>query len=112
MKKQKLKEYGNIKIEQGKNEYRIDVTAESGTVRTYIIKLKDTEKTSTDTGVEDTDSNFEKNESNDIEQNSIEANNVTNNYELVYIAVGTTIVLFIFTCIIIKRKKKKGKHNK
>lgn len=108
--------HGNIKLEQDKNEYRIDVTAESGTVRTYIIKLKNTEKTSAEVGAEDIDDSFEDEEkavTNDIEQNNIEVNNETNNYEFVFIAVGITVILIIFICIIIKikGKKKKGKHN-
>ena len=109
--------HGNIKLEQDQNEYRIDVTAESGTVRTYIIKLKNTEKTSTDIGAEDTDNSFEDEEklqTNDIEQNSIETNNIINNNRLIYISIGAAIALIIFISIIIKTKtkRKKGKHNK
>ena len=109
--------YGNIKLEQEKNEYRIDVTAESGTVRTYIIKLKNNEKTSTDIGIEDIDNSFEgeeKLETNEIEQNSLEPNNITNNYKLIYILIVAAIALIIFISIIIKTKtkRKKGKHNK
>ncbi len=107
-------EYGNIKLEQDKNEYRIDVTAESGTVRTYIIKLKNTEKTSNDLEIEEIENivEEEKTESDDEEQNSLETNNKTYNYKLIYISTGTTIALIIITCIIIKFKMKKGKHDK
>lgn len=59
--KAKISGIGNIKIEDNQSEFRIDVTAESGSVRTYKISFKkvDEEKN-------ETDETAEKNETENI----------------------------------------------
>lgn len=112
--KAKVEGTGNVKIEKDKNEYRIDVTAESGTVRTYIIKINDTEKKSNDIETEDIENSIEKQEElelDDVKQNSIDLNDIMNNNHVIYIVLVIIIVLMILTFIIMKTKKKKGKHN-
>lgn len=61
---------GNVKIEENQNQCRIDVTSESGTVRTYIIKFKKAET-------------VEKNEeeNNQIAQNTVDENQEITNQE-------------------------------
>lgn len=61
---------GNVKIEEKQNQCRVDVTSESGTVRTYIIKFKKAET-------------VEKNEeeNNQIAQNTVDENQEITNQE-------------------------------
>lgn len=102
---------GIVKIEDGKNDYRIDVTAENGTVRTYIIKLKVIEKKeqSQENILEDN----KENEKNVItipeeENKNIEQQNKQDN-KLMYLIIGISIIVVIIILIILKKSKKNGK---
>ncbi len=103
---------GNVKIEDGKKDYRIDVTAENGSVRTYIIKLNattDNKKTNNDAEI------------NSINKDVIEIESVNENTEQgikekessnikIYIVIGVIIFLVIVLFIVILKGRKKGKH--
>lgn len=95
---------GVVKLEQGENKLKIDVTSEKGTVRTYIVLLncnkeENTEKT------EVTNANTEVNQNN----NQIENEKKQNNSVLIICIIG--LVLLVIITFIVKNKKiyKKGK---
>ena len=101
---------GKIKIENDKNEYRIDVTAESGTVRTYIIKFKkdkssNTIKNEIEVDKNDIDPTQIGNEQNN---NTQENNNKPNSKVGIYIAVGSFALIFIII-IVYKLRSNKNK---
>lgn len=121
--KAKINGNGNIKINKDKNEYRIDVTAENGSTRTYIIKLI----VANDNSSNNTDENKTLIESNKIEEtkevntNTIETENskkeeIAENKESnsnVFIIIGSIIVIILvllFFIIVILKGKTKGKH--
>ena len=121
--KAKINGSGNIKINKDKNEYRIDVTAENGSTRTYIIKLI----VANDNSSNNTDENKTLIESNKIEEtkevntNTIETENskkeeIAENKESnsnVFIIIGSIIVIILvllFFIIVILKGKTKGKH--
>lgn len=99
---------GIVKIEEGKNEYRIDVTAENGSVRTYSVKLKAMDnKTIEQDDLQNTKTiaTAAQIENEDINQ---EANteNKTSNMTL-YIIIGIAIVLIVM--LVLSRKKAKNR---
>lgn len=102
---------GIVKIEEGKNEYRVDVTAENGSVRTYIIKLKETtndksNKTeSVNEQVEKTTVEIENKDNVKQEKNETNSSNIT-----MYIIIGCAIVIILLVFILSKKSKRKGKH--
>ena len=95
---------GIVKIEEGKNEYRVDVTAENGSVRTYIIKLKEIEEKKQEQdeiinteAVEKTSETIKTNS----EQKINEENKTPNT--MLYIVIGVAAVIIIL--VIISKKK-------
>ena len=103
---------GTVKVEENKNEYRIDVTAENGSVRTYIIKLKETEKTDhgKNNEVEQIEENVEQNNSK-IENENTDKNlsNEQNSSNVVLFTIIGVLVITILV-LVIMRKRKKSKH--
>lgn len=111
---------GNGKIDiRSVSECRIEVVAESGTTRTYFIKInKQSENNKTENN--ENNENTIKNEFNDnnveivnsnniIEENAINYNKQKNNNK--YIIIGGGIVFFIFIIFLFsKLKSKKSKH--
>lgn len=79
---------GITKLKTGKHQYRIDVTAESGTVRTYIINIEKTEKTE----------NTEKSD-NIIENSTQEViqyeNTTVNSYTPIYLIFAIVVIVCI-----------------
>lgn len=105
---------GIVKIEENKNEYRIDVTAENGSVRTYIIKLKETEKTDhgKNNEVEQIEENVEQNNSK-IENENTDKNlsNEQNSSNVVlYMIIAVLVITILVLVLVIIRKRKKSKH--
>lgn len=112
--KAKIEGIGNIKLEDKQNQCRIDVTSESGTVRTYIIKIK---------RAETVEENNEKQE-NEIIQDTVEENenaivkeysqknedNSKKDNKNIFIVIG--IVVFIIAIFIIVKlvNSRKGRH--
>lgn len=102
---------GIVKIEDGKNEYRVDVTAENGSVRTYIIKLKETtnvksnETESVNELVETATAEIENKENEKQEKNETNSSNTT-----MYIIIGSMIVIILLVVFLSKKSKRKGKH--
>ena len=103
---------GIVKIEEGKNEYRVDVTAENGSVRTYIIKLKATEEKKQEQdeiinteAIEKTSETIKTNS----EQKINEENKTPNT--MLYIVIGVAAVIIILV-IISKKKSKNRKRRK
>ncbi len=122
----KAKISGNGKVELKGDSIRIDVTAESGTVRTYIIKCSDKEEDSdketsenenqqNSNTIEDTTEIPEEQEDeietiSNIEEQS-EPSNENNN--IIWYIVGGIIILIIVLIIIFNKKnnvRKNGKH--
>ncbi len=114
---------GNIKIEKDKNEYRVDVTAENGSVRTYIIKLNIAETTENrkeaeeEAEPEQKSKSESKNETSKIEEQvtaKIENENSqqekeenTQSNEKVYIVIAGIIAILIILLVVSKNKKVK-----
>lgn len=105
---------GVIELQQGENNLRIDVKSESGTVRTYFIKVVTTSAGNAN----------DNNESSNLNEEIIDisANIITNDKEQTgekneltkYIIIGVAIlVIVIFILITLKngKSKKKSKHN-
>ncbi len=98
---------GEVQLISGENQCRIDVTAESGTIRTYIIKVKaindklkgeDIEKSNEEKIVE----KYSKNQENDTKPNSF----------IIITCIVLLVILLIVTIVILKNRKKNGKHEK
>lgn len=103
---------GIIKVDEEKNEYRIDVTAENGSVRTYIIKLKETGKTEQQKNgeAEQTEGIIEQNNSK-IENENTDKNlsNEQNSSNVVLFTIIAVFIIIILILVIIS-KRKKSKH--
>lgn len=103
---------GIVKIEEGKNEYRVDVTAENGSVRTYIIKLKAIEeKKQEQDEIINTEAIGTTSEiiNTNNEQKANEENKTPNT--MIYIVIGVVAVIIILV-IISKKKSKNRKRRK
>lgn len=109
--KAKVNGAGIIKIEENKNEYRIDVVAENDSVRTYMIKLKETtndksNKTeNVNEPVETSTAKIENKETEKQEKNETNSSNIT-----MYIIIGSAIAIILLLCFLCKKSKRKGKH--
>lgn len=103
---------GTIKVDEEKNEYRIDVTAENGSVRSYIIKLKETGKTVQQKNgeAEQIEGIVEQNNSKIENENTDK--NLSNEQKSSNVVVYTIIAVFIITILIlvIMSKRKISKH--
>lgn len=104
---------GNIKINNNQNKFRIDVTAESGTVRTYIIKITQDDNFSTITNEdENTTINDMKTTLtdrtiiNEIE-NQEEDNKIDSNKKIIIGIIFFVITLIVIMTVIAKKKRKK-----
>ena len=103
--KSKVEGTGKIKLGDNQNQCRIDVTSESGTVRTYIIKLKRAET------VEE-DNKIQENENAIVEEYSQKKEDNAKQEKKIFLILGI-VLLVIFAMIIIKLFSiKKGKHQK
>lgn len=105
---------GNIKLEDGQKECRIEVSAENGTVRTYIIKI---EKANTEikanTEVENVEEKIEEIPVENIQNNASENGNLNvqnNNLYIIIAAIAVGILIIIFMLLKGKKKKYKRKH--
>lgn len=104
---------GNIKINKNQKKFRIDVTAESGTVRTYIIKITQDDNFSTITNEdENTTINDMKTTLtdrtiiNEIE-NQEEDNKIDSNKKIIIGIIFFVITLIVIMTVIAKKKRKK-----
>lgn len=105
---------GTVKVEENKNEYRIDVTAENGSVRTYIIKLKETQKADQgkNNGVEQIEQNVEQNNSKMENENTDKnlSNEKNSSNVVLYTIIAVLFIIILVLVIVIMRKRKKSKH--
>ena len=104
---------GNIKINKNQNKFRIDVTAESGTVRTYIIKITQDDNSSTITN-EDENTTI-----NDMQttltdrtiinkiENQEEDNKIDSNKKIIIGIIFFVLTLIVIMTVITKKKIKK-----
>ena len=114
---------GKVKLEENQKQIRIDVVAESGTVRTYTIYLSEQAKQEEQNAVQ---------EQNELQENQIKEEDTLDNVELesieassgningaskgviqetlIYIIIGVIIIVFVIVVLIKKCKGKKGKH--
>ena len=121
--KAKVEGAGKVKVD--KNDFRIDVIAESGTVRTYTIHLTKGTNNNNEEPTNQEDQNKENDEmieqpteetSSVIQENGkIENNNVGNNENqsgnlTVWIIVFVVAVVIIATVLIVRSKNARGKH--
>lgn len=114
----KVSGVGNIKLQKGENNIRIDVEAESGTVRTYFIKVvtsaeSETNENNIDENVENTANEILDNSTN---TSTIASSNVTktekSNTNKILIIVVILIILMVLVAILIRAKKVKSKNHK
>ena len=108
---------GNIKLEDGQKECRIEVAAENGTVRTYIIKL---EFLSINEEKKDEENIMivEPNKTEEVTTTMIENEGLNkqdsdeNNksYFSIYIIIGAMIIIIIIFFMVIFKGRKNGKH--
>ena len=108
--KAKVSGIGEVKVSG--NSTRIDVTAESGTVRTYIIKFSEEKEKSTEENTQESISNIET-ENFETETVEPEKNNENkSNVQYGWYIIGGIIILLIIVLIVIivVSKKKNGKH--
>ena len=100
---------GLVKIENNKNEYRVDVTAESGAVRTYIIKVnnKNTEKKEVISETSKEINNLEENKKEVINKTDTEDNSFSKN-----IIIYSVIIAGVILLLIILKKASNKKHKK
>ena len=109
---------GKVKVESEKTEYRIDVTAQSGTVRTYILKINDKDQES-----KSEDSLIKNDENIEVVSNVI--NNLDNSFEdkehdeekksgnIIIVVIILIIIISIIVIIIIASKNRhKAKRRK
>jgi putative flippase GtrA len=97
---------GNIKLNVGQNQCRVDVIAESGTVRTYIINVTRAETE------EEVNTNIEETKEIDEEQQILEEEmfqKEDTNKTVLVIGACILLVLGIAVCIIISKSKFKYK---
>ncbi len=124
----KAKVEGAGKVKVNGNEFRIDVIAESGTVRTYKIYLSDqinnTEQNNQEEKQEEPKNVEENQEEETIEETSstvqesgkLENNNVENtetsfnNLSIIWIVILVILAIIIAAVLIRKNRKSKGKH--
>ena len=103
---------GNIKINKNQNKFRIDVTAESGTVRTYIIKITQDDNSST---ITNEDENITINDMqttltdrtiiNEIE-NQEEDNKIDSNKKIIIGIIFFVLTLIVIMTVITKKREK------
>lgn len=101
---------GTVKVEEEKNSYIVEVTAENGTVRTYIIKLKENiTNNQEEKKAETTGENLAEKDAKQVEQNNNE-DNKSNNY--IIIGLSVFAILFLYYCYkkINRNKRKKRRH--
>ena len=124
--KAKIEGIGNIKLQNDQNQCRIDVIAESGTTRTYIIKIKETKTTENENTKQENENNQYTAENNENIQDTVEENenaivelysqkneNVNkkdNKYIFVIIGIISLVIAIFFICKL--NKTKNGRHKK
>ncbi len=108
-----------VKVKENKDEYRVDVTAENGTVRTYVIKIKamlDNEQNQENVPednkeIETTESVTTKIENSDNKQEEKNENKSSNSMMYIIIGVGAFVLV---TLVLVSRKnsqrRKRRKH--
>lgn len=116
--KSKVTGNGIIKIEDNKSDYRVDVTAENGSVRTYIIKVNKSKEINEN--IEEKNEETQSNANNEIKAEeteintnaNIQSNEEKNNDNILKdnILLPIIIVIIIFLVVfLLKRKKKTAK---
>ena len=114
----KVKGAGRITIQEGTSDLRIDVTAASGTVRTYIIHLKGQIDSSEQQSQEQTEpqeeiesveekTNTIQGEENKNEDNTESSTSIGTGWIIGIIAL---VIIFVIIVAIAITKKKKSKH--
>ena len=92
---------GNIKLKAGENDIRVDVAAESGTIRTYHIKVVCSSANATNT--ENTEVSAEISENSEISEETVTENN--NNVKEIAISVVIIVCFFAIIYFAIRKKK-------
>lgn len=112
----KMEGIGVIQINENQTDYRIDVTAESGTVRTYLIKINSSNiKEESDSEVEqqvETSEVLEAYNASKDNINEIEENSNTEKMSLKNIIIIAILVIIVIMIITKLRDKPKARRRK
>lgn len=114
--KAKIQGIGKVKIPKNENRLRIDIEAESGTVRTYFINIKSSENESPKQDDEDLKNELVQNNeiinetNNTIEEKQIHVEKDDNDNNMIIIIVLGVVILFVLILNNSKKKKRKRKH--
>lgn len=109
---------GNVKLEDNQNQCRVDVTSESGTVRTYIIKIKRAETVEENNGEQENEivqDTVEENQNAIVETYSQRDNeDLKQDNKFIFIILGIVVLIIVILIVIklVTSKKEKGKHEK
>ncbi|MBO4293592.1 MAG: cadherin-like beta sandwich domain-containing protein [Clostridia bacterium] len=98
-----------VKVEENKNEYRVDVTAENGTVRTYIIKLKEAQDKKIENEVETETIGAITTDTENKQEEKIE--DKTSN-SMMYIILGVAAFVLAALVLLSRKNNKKRKRRK
>ena len=104
--KAKIDGIGVVQLISGENQCRIDVTAESGTIRTYIIKVKAINN------VQNNENTEKSNEERIVEEYSKNPENDSRSKIFIIIILVILLIIIITFIFVLIRKNKIGKHKK
>lgn len=96
---------GKIKVDTSQKQFRIDVTAESGTVRTYQIYLREVTKEEDEKVIDESSESSENNEV--LQEESVSG--VKENHQR-YIMIAIIFVVFVIIYMWLRAKTRKRKH--
>lgn len=106
---------GKVKIEEDQEQIRIDVIAESGTVRTYTIYLSEQARQEQQNATQE-QIKLQEDDLNNVETESIEASSsdLNNSHKetsvAIYVIIIAIVITFAVIALVSKRKRNKGKH--
>lgn len=107
---------GNIKLENNQNQCRIDVTSESGTVRTYIIKIKRAETVEENNAIQENEivkDTVEENENAIVaEYSQKNEDNSKKDNKTIFIVIGIVILIIVIWIIAKLVNSKRGRHRR
>lgn len=115
--KAKIEGIGNIELEDNQNKCRIDVTSESGTVRTYFIKIKRAETVEENNEKQENEiaqDTVEENENAIVKEYSQKSENNVKQENKLFNILGIAVLIIVIVIIIklFTSKKEKGRHGK
>lgn len=103
-----------VKVQENKNEYRVDVTAENGSVRTYIIKLKTIEnkKQEQDNTIETEKNEVKTSEIENVDNNKEKNSDNKSSNTMLYVLIGVAAFVIVALIIVFNKNNRRGKRRK